>query len=159
MLEDKNTLVDWGVISRHLSDSRVHGKLKDLILQYKPGMFVLEDVWAKSARRSRAVKNLCRKISDSVNTIGVRVTRIAYAKALIGIGAPDGSTKHEVATIVADRFPEELGKRAPRKRQPWMSEDRRMSFFTAIALSMAAFEGSTWVQNIRGKLRSSGGTD
>ncbi|MCX6925726.1 MAG: hypothetical protein NT154_21315, partial [Verrucomicrobia bacterium] len=45
-------------------------------------------------------------------------------------------TKHALAEIIAQRFPEELGFRVPPKRRPWMSEDFRMDIFDAVALAL-----------------------
>ena len=46
-------------------------------------------------------------------------------------------TKHALAEILAERFPEELGSRLSPKRRPWMSEDYCMSIFDAVALALA----------------------
>jgi hypothetical protein len=54
--------------------------------------------------------------------------------------APDSrGTKHGIAGILAERFPEELGFRLPPKRRPWMSEDYRMAIFDAVALGLTYF--------------------
>jgi hypothetical protein len=45
-------------------------------------------------------------------------------------------TKHDVAKVLAQKFPEELGDRLPPKRKPWMSEDYRMDIFGAVALGI-----------------------
>jgi hypothetical protein len=48
-----------------------------------------------------------------------------------------GGTKHALAEIMAERFPEELGFRLPPKRRPWMSEDSRMDIFDAVSLALS----------------------
>jgi hypothetical protein len=48
-------------------------------------------------------------------------------------------TKHALANIIAERFPEELGFLLPPKRRDWMSEDYRMPIFDAAALALAYF--------------------
>ncbi|MDB6018025.1 MAG: hypothetical protein JWR19_2514 [Pedosphaera sp.] len=45
-------------------------------------------------------------------------------------------TKHSIAEILAQRFPEELGDRLPPKRLAWMSEDDRLYMFDAVALAL-----------------------
>ena len=45
-------------------------------------------------------------------------------------------SKQDLAEILAQRFPEELGFRLPPKRRPWMSEDYRMQIFDAVALAI-----------------------
>jgi hypothetical protein len=51
----------------------------------------------------------------------------------------DKGTKHVVAEVIAQRFPEELGFRLPPKRRAWMSEDSRIDIFDAAALALAYF--------------------
>ena len=45
-------------------------------------------------------------------------------------------TRHALAAIMADQFPEELGFRLPPKRRTWSSEDSRMDIFIAVALAL-----------------------
>jgi len=47
--------------------------------------------------------------------------------------------KHPIASILADRYQEELAPRLPPFRKPWMSEDERMAMFDAAALAVAYF--------------------
>jgi hypothetical protein len=47
-----------------------------------------------------------------------------------------GGTKHALAEVIAERFPEELGLHLPPKRRPWMNEDSRMGIFDAVALAL-----------------------
>jgi hypothetical protein len=48
----------------------------------------------------------------------------------------DPGTKHALAEIIAERFPEELGFLLPPKRRDWMSQDSRMDIFDAVALAL-----------------------
>ena len=48
----------------------------------------------------------------------------------------DKGTKHQLAEMMAKRFPEQLGLQLPPRRRPWMSEDARMGIFNAVALAM-----------------------
>ena len=45
-------------------------------------------------------------------------------------------TKHALAEILAQRFPDELGSRLPPKRKPWMSEHYQMGIFDAVTLAV-----------------------
>jgi hypothetical protein len=45
-------------------------------------------------------------------------------------------TRHLLAEIISERFPEELGFLLPPKRRDWMSEDARMDIFDAVALAL-----------------------
>jgi hypothetical protein len=55
---------------------------------------------------------------------------------------PDSKTKHDIALVLADRFPE-LRSWRPRRRKAWMSEDERMNIFDALALA-ESFLASTY---------------
>jgi hypothetical protein len=59
--------------------------------------------------------------------------RLGIMKTFITDGQ---GTKHALAEIMAERFPDELGSRLPPKRKPWMSEDSRMNIFDAAALAL-----------------------
>jgi Holliday junction resolvasome RuvABC endonuclease subunit len=110
-------------------------KVEELIAHYQPGVLVLQDT--EDSWRSTRIKALSRKIIAMAATRKVNVklfSRDQVMKAFI----PDGlGTKHALAEILAQRFPEELGSRLPPKRKPWMSEDYRMDIFDAVALALA----------------------
>jgi hypothetical protein len=59
------------------------------------------------------------------------VTRRAVEQAFLG---HDGN-KHEIATVLAQRFPA-LAAKLPPKRKCWQSEDYRISVFDAAALGV-----------------------
>jgi hypothetical protein len=63
------------------------------------------------------------------------VNERAIQKSARRVFFADGrGTKHALAEILSERFPEELGSRLPPKRRAWMSEDYRMGIFDAVAL-------------------------
>lgn len=45
-------------------------------------------------------------------------------------------TKHEMAELLAQKFPAELAARMPRKRRAWENEDGRMDMFDAVGLAV-----------------------
>src|SRR5439155_13223774 len=49
--------------------------------------------------------------------------------------AQGATTKHEVAGVIAGRFPE-LAPHRPKFRKPWMSEDERQAIFDAAAFAL-----------------------
>jgi hypothetical protein len=66
-------------------------------------------------------------------------TRVLAGKELKQrlLGRTEG-TRHDLATTVAQRFPDELAARLPPKRKAWTSEDARMDIFEAVALAVAS---------------------
>jgi hypothetical protein len=63
------------------------------------------------------------------------VSRSAVQKAFSEWG---GRTKQQIAMTIANQLPQ-LASRLPPLRQPWMSEDYRMSIFDAVALGLTYF--------------------
>lgn len=139
VLEGPESLVDWGVKSA--SGDKNPACLKrvgELISLYQPDVVVVEDVIRAPSRRGPRVTQLIREIEALCDKKRVRYRRIAPAKIKAAFGLTKNSTKDEIASAVANHFPE-LRPRLPRPRKPWMGEDERMSIFDAVALALASF--------------------
>jgi hypothetical protein len=55
----------------------------------------------------------------------VRITLLGEAKG----------TKHEMAEVLVQKYPSELGGKLPSKRRAWDNEDGRMDIFDAVGLA------------------------
>jgi Holliday junction resolvasome RuvABC endonuclease subunit len=135
LLEGLDMLVNWG-------DKRVKGdknrnslaKVEDLIAQYQPDVLVLQDNSTKPFRRAARIRALSRQIIRVAGTRKVSVALFSHEQVRRVFFADGQGTKHALAEIIANKFPEELGFRLPPKRRAWMSEDSRMDIFDAVAL-------------------------
>jgi Holliday junction resolvasome RuvABC endonuclease subunit len=140
VLEDQAKLVDWAV--KTAKAAKIEGslvKVEKLIADYQPHVLVLED-HSNNWRRSNRVKVLSNKITAFASKTKIKV-KLFSREQLNRVFFGDGiGTKHTLAKIIADRFPEQLGFRIPRKRRAWMSEDYRMDIFDAAALALAYFD-------------------
>jgi hypothetical protein len=131
-------LVDWGVKSaRKEKNAASLVKVDDLITHYRPTRLVLEDSSPESSRRSPRIRALSTRIialaakrSVKVKVLGRKIMKKAYF-------ADGKGTKHEIAELLAQRFPQELGTRLPPKRKPWNSEHHQMGVFDAVAIAIA----------------------
>jgi hypothetical protein len=137
-ITERGCLVDWGVKTvprdKNLQSLR---KVKELINRYKPGIVVLPDI-NNSARRSKRINELQEDIISEAQEFKLKIILVSSAD-IRGYFFPDGrGLKHDIAEIIAARFPEELGSRLPPRRRPWMSEDFRMGIFDAVALAFVA---------------------
>jgi hypothetical protein len=47
-------------------------------------------------------------------------------------------TKHEMAEMLAKKYPVEFDTKLPSKRRAWENEDRRMGVFDAVGLAVAS---------------------
>ena len=132
-------LLDWGHSSvKPRNDEALLNVVAAQIAWYNPKVVVLEDWTHKKSRRRKRVKNLLADLADFVLSANCEVE--CYAPHEIArCFAPEGKiTKHEIAEIIADMYPE-LGPRLPPKRKIWQSEDERTSFFDAAALALTYF--------------------
>ena len=108
-------LLDWGHSSVKPRNAEV---LLDLVAAqiawYNPKVVVLEDWTHKKSRRRKRVKNLLADLADFVLSANCEVE--CYAPHEIArCFAPEGKiTKHEIAEIIADMYPE-LGPTTPTK--------------------------------------------
>ncbi len=135
VFEDKDTLVDWGVKTvQGNKNANSLAKVEELIAYYQPNVLVLQDT--EGSRRSARIKALSRKIIALAATRKVSVKLFSQAQVRRTFFADGKGTKHAVAEIIAQRFPEELASRLPPKRKPWMSEHYQMDIFDAVALAV-----------------------
>ena len=130
-------LVDWGVkpVTGN-KNARSLAKAEELLALYQPALLVLED--AESTRRSRRIRKLHTQLVALAKQHKVKVKVLTRAKVRATFFAEGEGTKHALATILAERFTEELQFRLPPKRRAWTSEACGMGIFDAVALAIAA---------------------
>jgi Holliday junction resolvasome RuvABC endonuclease subunit len=135
VLEDKDTLVDWGVKTvQGNKNIQSLKKVEELISHYQPGVMVLQDT--EGSRRSARIKALSRRIIALAKSRKVSVKLFSQEQVRRTFFTDGKGTKHAVAEIIAQRFPEELASRLPPKRKPWMSEHYQIDIFDAVALAL-----------------------
>ncbi len=136
VVEGLGMLADWGVKS--LKGDKNDGcveKVKEMMTHYQPDAIVLEDVSIRPFRRSSRLRKLTKRIASLAERSGVDVMSFSRTQVKQAFFASAQGTKHEIAEILAKKYPEELGSRLPPKRRPWMSEDYRMDIFNAVSLA------------------------
>jgi hypothetical protein len=133
--EGQETLVDWGVKSVQ-GDKNRHSlaKIKDLITHYRPDTLLLEDMGGKHSRRSARIQTLGLRTKTLASDLNVQVMLLSQKRIRHSFFRDGGGTRYELAQILVEQFPEELGQRLPPKRKPWQCEDSRMDIFMAVAL-------------------------
>ena len=92
------------------------------------------DVNAKGTYRDPRIKQLHRDVIALANKRKLKVVKIpATELRRLLLGNATG-TKHEMAEMMAKRFPDELAQRLPPKRKPWESEDTPYGHFLTLPL-------------------------
>ena len=138
VLEGLDTLANWGVkAAKGNKNAQSLRKVENLFVQYSPDVVVLEDTSVKNSRRAPRIRRLHRLIASLAKRHALRIAVFTQEHVKFSIFPEGAGTKHEIAEIIADKFPDELATRLPPKRRPWMSEDSRMSIFDAMALILA----------------------
>jgi Holliday junction resolvasome RuvABC endonuclease subunit len=111
-------------------------KLGQLIDEYQPDVVVVENCTAKRSRRCERVRQLIDSLAAFATERKIRVRRFSWQQVQSACGK---TSKHGVATAVAERFPE-LVPILPPPRRPWESEAHSMAVFDAVALGLVLFK-------------------
>lgn len=133
VIEGENTLLDYG--RKRIYGNKNSGSLAGLekvIARNLPDVLVLQDVNAKGANRSPRIKKLHRQVIALAKGKNIKIVKITGTELRATLLGDEKGTKHEIATLMAERFPDELASRLPPKRKPWENEDARMDIFEAV---------------------------
>ena len=137
VMEEGATLVDWGIkASKGDKNKECLRHVETLLDLYHPSSMVMEDT--RSSHRAERIRKLTEQLIALAKGQKVRVKRVPAAK-LMERFTPSG-TRHDLAVVIASRFPAELSQRLPPKRKPWQSEDGRLDMFKAVALALHVLE-------------------
>jgi len=138
VIEGQDSLVKYGSKSAEGDkNTRCLANFKKLIDFYEPEIVVLSDVAGKVSRRAPRIKRLNRQIVRVAGKRKLKVKLISAKQVKRVFFANGRGTKYARAEIIAQKFPNELGLRLPRKRRTGHNEDRRMDMFDAVALALA----------------------
>jgi hypothetical protein len=111
-------------------------KIEKLMKQFLPGVLVLHDVNAKGCNRAPRIKALHRQIIGLAAKQKCKVALLSGEKLRTILLGDVKGTKHEMAEMLAQKYPVELAAKLPPKRRAWESEDYRMDIFDATALAV-----------------------
>lgn len=134
-------LVDWGLPStKQCANTNAWcmtniGRLFEL---YAPDMVALEDVLADGATRAPRICRLAKQIETMAASRKARVRKISKLTVIKALCGKNEATRHNMATGIAEMFPNELSYRLPKRRGIGDPEDRRIRMFEAVALARIA---------------------
>lgn len=133
--------VDWGTTDMRglLKNRRCHKAAKALLTRYKPDVLVLQDMGKNEPHRILRIRLLNIAIARLAENACVPVLMISRARLREHFASRGTPTKQGIAELIAKHIPA-FERYLPRKRKPWMSEDKRMALFDAAALALTAFQ-------------------
>jgi Holliday junction resolvasome RuvABC endonuclease subunit len=142
ILEGQQSLIEWGM--KEVRGKKNAGALKniaELIDCYKPDVIVIEDCADRRCRRTPRVQRLLQDISKLATGKRLKVRRLSAQIVRAVLSGLPAATKQQIATIIAQQFPE-LAPRLPPPRKSWKTEDSRMAIFSAVAFALTFFSES-----------------
>lgn len=134
IFDGHDVLADFGAkAAQGNKNPSLLAKIEKLITVYKPQLVLLPE----TTNRGQRIRLLAPGIIALAGRKQIK-TEVIPTKSLQRSFFGEGrGTKHQIAEIVAKEFPEQLAKHLPPERKDWMSEDRRMDIFNAVALGVA----------------------
>jgi hypothetical protein len=111
-------------------------KIEKLMKLFQPGVLVLQDVNAKGLHRAPRIKALHQQVVELAERRKCKVALFSGKELRIALLGDVKGTKHEMAEVLAQKFPAELAGKLPPKRRPWENEDGRMDMFDAVGLAV-----------------------
>jgi Holliday junction resolvasome RuvABC endonuclease subunit len=136
VLEGENRLVDFGRKRLYANrNGETLAGVKKMLARYQPDVLVLQDAnKAKGTNRISRIKQLTDKISFLAKKQKIKVVKISGGELRVKLLGNAEGTKHEMAVLLSQRFPEQLASRLPAKRRTQDNEDPRMDYFDAVGL-------------------------
>ena len=135
--------VDWGR-AEFRGPSKNHRCIERFIAlldRYRPDLVILQDAADLAHRRSHRAAQLTRAFAAHAEGHGIPFVTRSRKDVLDAFSHLNPCTKQMIARAIVEMIPT-FGQHMPRKRDPWTSEDYRMSLFDAAALALSLFHGS-----------------
>jgi hypothetical protein len=130
-------LLDFSV-SRSTHSGFQASRVETLVRKFQPDVIVLRKVHAGSSRDTPASRAAIKSIRAKTRNLSAPVVFIDKQLINETFQPHCKPTKHKIAVLLAACYPA-LTWYVPRKRKPWMPEDRRMQYFDAAATGLAYF--------------------
>lgn len=139
LFEGPRIPLDWGTTEIRSEQNEISlQRVKKLICFYQPEVLILEDCSKEQSRRCDRIKSLLGQIEKFSQNQKIPVVKYSSGRIKEVFSFFDIHTKHQIAQKICEWLPE-LTPRIPPKRKPWMSEDRRMGIFDAVALILTYY--------------------
>lgn len=133
-MEDR-AILEWGYKGAEGDkNARSLAKIERLMKQFLPGVLVVPEVNDKGCRRAPRIKALHREMIKLAAAHKCKVALISGKSLRNSLLGNVTGTKHEMANMLAQKFPD-LAAKLPPRRRAWESEDGRMDLFDAVGLA------------------------
>jgi hypothetical protein len=110
----------------------------NLVDLYSPSVVVIRLPSIHSGKGNDRVKVVVRSIKRDARRRSIRLRFLSRKKVKKFFQAKGLTTKHSIASYLAERFPD-LAWKLPPKRKPWQGENHHMSIFDGAAVGVIHF--------------------
>lgn len=139
LFEDAQSLLHWGTVDiRRDRNETALRRIERMLDRHMPGVLAMEQHDAKSARRSKRVRQLYRAVVRYAETKGIQVRSYSRAEISRARYLRGARTRDELAAAVADHLIV-LRPRVPKPRPIWIGEALGMSLFCGAACALTYF--------------------
>lgn len=139
VFEGPSTLLDWG--TRTYGDeqrSSLDMRLKNLQSSFAPSVILARLTTERHRFTQPKIRMAFPSLKAFAKRVLITVHLIDESKLRGFFSRGTKVNKHDIARMIANRFPE-LSWRLPPKRKPWQSEPTRQSIFDAASLGVFYF--------------------
>ena len=135
VFEGPNRLIDWGVCLYGSSGAptAARKRLAPLLKQFRPTTIVVGIALRENALGRYGVRRILAAIRREALAHATPIQVVAKSEVRKAFHFLHAKTKHQVATVVAQLFPE-LRWKLPPKRKLWQKEHYRIVIFEAVAV-------------------------
>ena len=140
VFEGPDRLLDWGMVFYPLNNGAQRAaaskRIASLFAQFSPSEVVVGRARLLNTRKGSGVRPIFRSLRHEASSRLIPVCLMKKAELEEVFCQFHIKSKHEIASMLAQAFPELLWELPP-KRKIWESERPRMAMFDAIALGFA----------------------
>ena len=143
MFEGQKRLLNWGIVFYPLNDvaqrAAASRRVAFLLTQFIPSAIVVGRAHLTNIRNALGIQPIFRSIRREASARMIPVRLMVKAEVRKSFGILQTKSKHEIASILTQMFPE-LRCKLPPKRRLWDSEHPIMTMFDAVALGYAYWQ-------------------
>jgi hypothetical protein len=134
-----HVLLDWGTRSYGDEEhSSLDWRLTNLQASFAPSVILVRLITKRHGFAEPTIRRGFRSLEVFAKRMLITVNLIDQARIRSFFSGESQVNKHDIAQMIANRFPE-LSWRLPPERKPWQSEPTRQSIFDAASVGVFYF--------------------
>lgn len=131
---------DWGTkdFKKDVGSARCVESIRELLDEYRPDAFVVEDTSERQTKRSLRVKRILKAVGPTARRLSIEVVPVTRKDVRSAFAQFGAVTKQDIANVIARKI-EAFAARIPRPRKTWQAQDPRMGVFDAASRALTYY--------------------